>query len=74
MSLVYVLVNTEPSQMEMVLAKIKEIDSVDEAYMVYWIYDIYVKVKTEIPKELKEIVQKIRTQDNIQSTLTLRAT
>jgi len=35
MSLVYVLVNTEPSQMEMVLAKIKEIDSVDEAYMVY---------------------------------------
>ncbi|MFC1487249.1 Lrp/AsnC ligand binding domain-containing protein [Thermoproteota archaeon] len=74
MFLVYVFVNTEPSQMKIVLAKIKEIDGVDEAYMVYGIYDICVKVKTEIPKELKGIVQKIRTQDNIQSTPTLRVT
>ena len=74
MSLAYVLINTEPSQMEMVLDKIKEINGVEEAYMVYGIYDICVKVRTEIPKDLKEIVQKIRIQDNVQSTLTLRAT
>jgi len=74
MSLAYVLINTEPSQMEMVLDKIKEINGVEEAYMVYGIYDICVKVRTEIPKELKGIVQKIRIQDNVQSTLTLRAT
>ena len=74
MSLAYVLINTEPSQMEMVLDKIKDINGVEEAYMVYGIYDIYVKVRTEIPKELKGIVQKIRIQDNVQSTLTLRAT
>jgi len=58
----------------MVLDKIKEINGVEEAYMVYGIYDICVKVRTEIPKELKGIVQKIRIQDNVQSTLTLRAT
>ena len=74
MSLAYVLINTEPSQIEMVLDKIKEINGVEEAYMVYGIYDICVKVRTEIPKELKGIVQKIRIQDNVQSTLTLRAT
>lgn len=71
MSLVYVLLNTEPSQMESVLEEIKEIDGVEEAYMVYGIYDICAKVKTEIPQELKGVVQKIRSQDNVSSTLML---
>jgi DNA-binding Lrp family transcriptional regulator len=71
MSLVYVLLNTEPSQMESVLEKIKKIDGIEEAYIVYGVYDICAKVKTEIPKELKGIVQKIRIQDNVRSPLTL---
>ena len=71
MSLVYVLLNTEPSQMESVLEEIKEIDGVEEAYMVYGLYDICAKVKTEIPQELKGVVQKIRSQDNVSSTLML---
>jgi DNA-binding Lrp family transcriptional regulator len=71
MSLVYVLLNTEPSQMENVLKQIKEIEGVEEAYMVYGIYDICAKVKTESPKDLKAIVQKIRSQSNVLSTLTL---
>jgi len=71
MSLVYVLLNTEPSQMENVLKQIKEIDGVEESYMVYGIYDICAKVKTENPKDLKAIVQKIRSQSNVLSTLTL---
>ena len=57
--------------MESVLEEVKEIDGVEEAYMVYGIYDICAKVKTEIPQELKGIVQKIRSQDNVSSTLTL---
>ena len=71
MSLVYVLLNTEPSQMESVLEEVKEIDGVEEAYMVYGVYDICAKVKTEIPQELKGVVQKIRSQENVSSTLTL---
>ena len=71
MSLVYVLLNTEPSQMESVLEEMKEIDGVEETYMVYWIYDICAKVKTEIPQELEGIVQKIRSQENVSSTLML---
>jgi len=57
--------------MESVLEEVKEIDGVEEAYMVYGIYDICVKVKTEIPQKLKGIVQKIRSQNNVSSTLTL---
>ncbi len=71
MSLVYVLLNTEPSQMESVLEEVKEIDGVEEAYMVYGVYDICAKVKTEIPQELKGVVQKIRSKENVSSTLTL---
>ena len=71
MSLVYVLLNTKPNKMESVLEKIKEIDGIEEAYMVYGVYDICVKVKTEIPKELKGVVQKIRIQDDVRSPLTL---
>jgi len=57
--------------MENVLGKIKEIDGVCEAYMVYGTYDICVKVQTKMPKKLKEIVQKIRSQENVLSTLSL---
>jgi DNA-binding Lrp family transcriptional regulator len=57
--------------MESVLKEVKEIDGVEEAYMVYGIYDICAKVKTEIPQELKGVVTKIRSQDNVLSTLTL---
>jgi DNA-binding Lrp family transcriptional regulator len=71
MSLVYVLLNTEPSQMESVLENIKEIDGVEEAYMVYGIYDICAKVNAKLPKDLKGIVKKIRSQENVSYTLTL---
>ncbi|UCC58142.1 MAG: Lrp/AsnC ligand binding domain-containing protein [Candidatus Bathyarchaeum sp.] len=71
MSLVYVLLNTEPGHMGSVLEEIKKIDGVEEAYMVYGIYDICVKVKTEIPQKLKGVVQRIRSQENVSYTLTL---
>jgi DNA-binding Lrp family transcriptional regulator len=71
MSQVYVLLNTEPSQMESVLENIKEIEGVVEAYMVYGIYDICAKVKTETPKKLKGVVKEIRSQENVVNTLTL---
>jgi DNA-binding Lrp family transcriptional regulator len=71
MPLVYVLLNTEPGHMESVLEEIKEIAGVVEGYMLYGIYDICAKVQAEEAKELKGIVQKIRSIDNVSSTLTL---
>jgi DNA-binding Lrp family transcriptional regulator len=57
--------------MSHVLENVKEIEGVEEAYMVYGIYDICVKVKTETPKKLKGVVKEIRSQDNVLNTLTL---
>ena len=71
MPLVYVLLNTEPGYMEKVLNEVKEIDGVVEGYMLYGIYDICAKVQAEEAQELKGIVQKIRSKDNVTSTLTL---
>ncbi len=71
MPLVYVLLNTEPSQMEKVLGAVKEIDGIEEAYMVYGIYDICAKVNAKLPQDLKAIIQKIRSQEDVSFTLTL---
>ena len=71
MPLVYVLLNTEPGHMEKVLEEVREIDGVVEAFMLYGIYDICAKVQAEEAKELKDIVQKIRSEDNVSSTLSL---
>ena len=57
MSWAYVLLNTEPGQMENVLEKMKQINGVEEAHMVYGNYDILIKVKSSSPKELKIIIK-----------------
>ena len=51
--------------MESVLEKLKKIDNVEEAYMVYGTYDICVKVKTKISQKLKRVVRKIRSQEDV---------
>ena len=53
MALVYVLMNTEPSQMESVVEEVREIKGVVEAYMVYGTFDICAKVSAELPQDLK---------------------
>jgi DNA-binding Lrp family transcriptional regulator len=42
--------------MESVLKATTKIDNVEEAYMVYGVYDICVKVKARLPQDLKGIV------------------
>ena len=71
MTLAFVMINTLPAQMERVLEKIKEINGVKEAYMLYGVYDIVAVVKTETNEELKGIILRIRTVKHVKSTLTL---
>jgi len=57
-----------------VLNKIKAIEGVEEAEMVYGVYDIVAKVKTETMDQLKHIITyKIRMLANIRATQTLLA-
>jgi DNA-binding Lrp family transcriptional regulator len=71
MQLAFVMINTVPDKMESVLDEIKEIEGVDEAYMLYGVYDIVAVIKTETPEVLKEIILHIRAVKQIISTLTL---
>ena len=73
MTLAFVMVNTVPNQIESVLDKIREIEDVEEAYMLYGVYDILAVVKAETTEELKGIILRIRTVNHVLNTLTLMA-
>jgi DNA-binding Lrp family transcriptional regulator len=67
----FVFINTEPAAMPEVLKKVKEIEGVEEAEMLYGIYDIVAKVKTETMEQLKHIIAyNIRGLPNVNSTQT----
>ena len=68
----FVLINTEPASMPAVLKKVKAVEAVEEAEMVYGVYDIVAKVKTETMDNLKHIITyNIRRLDNVSATQTM---
>jgi len=68
----FVFINTEPAAMPEVLKKVKAIEGVEEAGMVYGVYDIVARVKTETMDKLKHIITyKIRTIADIRATQTV---
>jgi len=72
MPIAFVLINTEIGSENEVLAALKKIDAVKEAYMVYGVYDVVAKVKAETMDKLKEIVTwHVRRLDKVRSTLTM---
>ena len=72
MSMAYVMINTVPDKMEEVLKEIREIEGIEEAYMLYGVYDIIAEVRVGTIKELLGTILKIRILEHILSTLTLR--
>ena len=71
MSLAYVMMNTAPDKMETVLEEVKEIDGVEDAYMLYGVYDIIAEVKAGTSEDLKTTILNIRKTEYVSSTLTL---
>ena len=68
----FVMISTEIGAEKDVLAKLKEVEGVTEAYIVYGVYDLIVKIKTEDQTKLKDIITKnIRKMDKVRSTLTM---
>ena len=68
----FVLINSEIGAEEELLKDLKKIENVKEAYSVYGVYDIIVKVEADTMERLKEIVTwKIRRLDKVRSTLTM---
>jgi DNA-binding Lrp family transcriptional regulator len=55
-----------------VVNELRKIDAVKEAFIVYGVYDVIVKVEADSMDKLKEIVSwKIRRLDKVRSTLTM---
>jgi DNA-binding Lrp family transcriptional regulator len=72
MPMAYVLINTEPKYMESVIATLEKLDSVEEIFPVYGVYDVVAKVKADSMAKLKEIVTwKVRSLKEVRSTITM---
>jgi DNA-binding Lrp family transcriptional regulator len=68
----FVFITTEPASMPEVLKEVRAIEGVEEAEMVYGVYDIVAKVKVETMDKLKQIITyHIRRIDKVLTTQTL---
>nr|WP_206760502.1 MULTISPECIES: Lrp/AsnC ligand binding domain-containing protein [Sulfolobaceae] len=67
-----VLINTDAGGEEEVFEKLKNMNEVVEAYVVYGVYDIVIKVETENMDKLKNFISNsIRKIPKVRSTLTM---
>ncbi len=72
MTKAYVLMSAEPSSEKELIAKIREIENVEEVHGTLGIYDIIAKVQSSSEENLnKTITEKIRKIPKIKSTITL---
>ncbi len=68
----YVLLNVESGSEDNVLKQLKKLDSIQESYVSYGVYDLIVRLRADTMEELKDAVtHKIRTINQVRSTLTL---
>ena len=68
----FVCITTDPASMVEVFEEFKVVEGVEEAEMVYGIYDIIVKVKAGSIESLKKIItQKIRKIKKVTTTTTM---
>ena len=72
MAMAFVFINTEMGSESAVLRTLQKIEGVDEAYLVYGVYDIVAKVNAVSTDHIKEIVTRhIRRIDKVRTTLTM---
>ena len=68
----FVMINAEIGEEEEVLRFLKEEIKVDEAYVVYGVYDLVCKVSSDTMKNLKDmVINQIRQAAGVRSTLTM---
>jgi DNA-binding Lrp family transcriptional regulator len=67
----FILANVETGSEDNVIKNLRQNGFVEEVYVSNSPYDLIIKVKTETMEDLKEAVHKIRTANQVKSTLTL---
>ncbi len=72
MNIAFVLINADMGADAEVGDALRKIDEVKEVYGVYGVYDIVVRIEADTLQQLKDTISsKIRTLDNVRSTLTM---
>lgn len=72
MPMAFVLINAEIGSEEEVLNSLKGVEGVEEAYIVYGVYDIVAKIKADSMDKLKDVVTwHIRRLNKVRSSLTM---
>ena len=68
----FVLINSEVGKEQEILATVKKIPFVVEAYAVYGVYDLIIRIEADDLDTLKSIVSKnVRTIEDITKTFTM---
>ena len=68
----FVLVNTNLGKEVEVESELRKVEGIVGVYQVYGVYDVVIKIEAESEKQLKDIIfSKIRTLEDVRSTLTL---
>ena len=68
----YVLFNVKSKSEDQVLKDVRAVDGVQEAYVMYGVYDLVARIEAASIKELKELVSsRLRMITNVRNTLTL---
>lgn len=67
----FVLVNCESGSQQKVASELESIASVSDVKKVFGVYDVVAKVESGTLKEVKKVLNKIRLQQGIRSTITM---
>ena len=72
MNLAFILINTNLGADAEVGDALRKVDEVKEVYGVYGVYDVVVRIEADTLEQLKATISsKIRTLENVRSTLTM---
>ncbi len=68
----FVLVNVDLGAEEEVKKKVLEIPEVEEVYLVFGVYDMIIKLKSEDKEKLRNVIfKRIREIQDVRSTMTM---
>ena len=71
MAMAYILLISVIGSEDDILEDLKDIPEVKETFKVYGVYDIILKVEADTMDNLKETISKIRTMENVRSTISM---
>lgn len=74
MAIAFVLISTNIGREKLVLWRLRKNPVVRDAFDVYGVYDIIVKVEVDTQKELQKAISDIRKTEGIRSTITMIVT